>query len=87
MPEPIKIENIVEVIEFDIEGKTYTVPLATGLLRSELEKLTTQDALADFFRQQIGAEVWDKLVTGAQRKISDAWSKASQEASGVKVGE
>ena len=87
MPEPIKIENVVETIEFSIFDKVYTVPLATGLLRPELEKLTTQDALADFFRKHIGAEVWDKLVTGAQKQISDAWSKASEEASGVKVGE
>ena len=83
----IKIENVVETIEFEIDDKTYTVPLATGLKRDELEKLTTQEALADFFRTHIGAEIWDNLTTGAQNQIAKAWNDESEKASGVKVGE
>lgn len=83
----IKIQNIVEVIEFEIDGKTYKVPLATGLKRPELEKLTTQDALTEFFKKHIGAEIWDDLTTGAQNQIAKAWNDESEKASGVKVGE
>lgn len=86
MPTPIKIENVVEVIEYDIGGKIYKVPLATGLKRDELVKLDTEDALAEFFRKHIGAEVWDALLTGAQNQIARAWNDASKEASGVEVG-
>ena len=82
-----KIENVVEVIEYEIDGKTYTVPLATGLKRDELEKLTTQDALAAFFKKHIGADIWDDLTTGAQNQIAKAWTDESEKASGVKVGE
>lgn len=83
----IKIQNIVEVIEFEIDGKTYKVPLATGLKRPELEKLTTQAALAEFFKKHIGAEIWDDLTTGAQNQIAKAWTDESEKVSGVKVGE
>ena len=86
MPNPIKIENVVEVIEYDIDGKVYKVPLATGLKRDELTKLTDEKALADFFRKHIGAEIWDNLLTGAQNQIARAWNDASEKASGVEVG-
>lgn len=82
-----KIENVIETIEFEIDGKVYTVPLATGLKRNELEMLTTQDALMNFFREHIGADVWDDLKTGAQNQIARAWSDESEKASGVKAGE
>lgn len=87
MPNPIKIDNAVEIIEFEIDGKIYKVPLATGLKRDELTKLTTQEALADFFKKHIGAEIWDDLTTGAQNQIAKAWNDESERASGVKVGE
>lgn len=86
MPTPIKIENVVEVIEFDIDGKVYKVPLATGIKRDELKKLTSEDALADFFRKHFTAAVWDNLLTGAQNQIARAWNEESEKASGVEVG-
>lgn len=86
MPTPIKIQNTVDVIEFEINGKVYKVPLATGLKRDELEKLTTGEALSEFFKKHLGAEVWDNLLTGAQNQIANAWSAESEKASGVDVG-
>ena len=87
MPNPIKIENTKEVIEFEIFGKVYSVPLATGLERSELEGLKTQNDLENFFREHIGAEVWDKLLVGAQNQIAKAWDTENRKASGLSTGE
>lgn len=87
MPNPIKIENTRDVIEFEIEKKVYSVPLATGMQRSELEKLDTQKALEDFFREHLGAEVWDGLTVGAQNQIAQAWAKENERASGLNMGE
>ena len=87
MPNPIKIENTKDVIDFEIFGKVYSVPLATGLERPDLEKLQTQKDLENYFREQIGAEVWDKLLVGAQNQIAAAWDKANREASGLSTGE
>ena len=82
MPNPIKIENTKDVIEFEIEGAVYSVPLATGLKRSELEKLDTQKALEDFFRLHIGSDLWDGLTVGAQNQIAQAWAKENEHVSG-----
>lgn len=87
MPNPIKIENTRDVIEFEIEKKVYSVPLATGMKRKELEKLDTQKALEDFFRAHLGAEVWDALTVGAQNQIAQAWAKENEQASGLNMGE
>lgn len=87
MPNPIKIENTRDVIEFEIEKKVYSVPLATGMKRDELKKLDTQDALESFFRKHLGASVWDALTVGAQNQIAQAWAKENERASGLKLGE
>lgn len=87
MPNPIKIENTKDVIEFEIEAKVYSVPLATGMHRDELKKLDTQDALEDFFREHLGAKVWDGLTVGAQNQIAQAWAKENERASGLTLGE
>lgn len=85
MPNPIKIENTKDVIEFEIFGKVYKVPLATGLTRPELEKLDSQNALEEFFKKHI--DVWDRLLVGAQNQIAKAWSEENEKASGLTLGE
>lgn len=87
MPNPIKIENTRDVIEFEIEGKIYKVPLATGMKRQELEKLDTQKALEDFFGKHLGADLWNGLTVGAQNQIAQAWAKENERASGLSLGE
>lgn len=87
MPTPIKIQNTVDVIEFEINGKVYTVPLATGMKREELEKLNTETALMDFFAEHLGADLWNGLTVGAQNQIARAWADENQKVSGVSVGE
>ena len=87
MPNPIKIQNIVELIEFEIDEKVYKVPLATGMKRDELEKLNTQEALENFFRKHLGEDVWDGLTVGAQNQIAKAWADENKRATGVSVGE
>lgn len=87
MPNPIKIENTKDFIEFEIYEKVYKVPLATGMLRTELEKLSTQKALEEFFRKCLGAEIWDGLTVGAQNQVAQAWAKENEKASGLKMGE
>jgi len=87
MPNPIKITDTKDVIEFEIGKNVYTVPLATGMKRPELEKLDTQKALEDFFRKHLGADVWDELTVGAQNQIAQAWAKENERASGLTLGE
>lgn len=87
MPTPVKIENTKDVIEFEIGTKVYKVPLATGLLRADLEKLNTQKALEEFFRKHLGAKVWDGLTVGAQNQVAQAWAKANEKTSGIPSGE
>ena len=87
MPNPIKIENTRDIIEFEIEGKIYKVPLATGLQRSELKKLNTEDNMEEFFSKYLGKEVWNGLTVGAQNQIAQAWAKEAEKASGLKLGE
>lgn len=87
MPTPIKIENTKDIIEFEIDGAVYKVPLATGMHRSELEKLDTQKALEDFFRLHLGADIWDGLTVGAQNQVAQAWAKENEKISGMTTGE
>lgn len=87
MPNPIKIENTRDVIEFEIGEKIYKVPLATGMKRQELEKLDTQKALEDFFAKHLGADLWNGLTVGAQNQIAQAWAKENERASGLSLGE
>ena len=87
MPNPIKIENTKDIIEFDIEGKIYKVPLATGLTRSELKKLNTEDNMEEFFSKYLGKDVWNGLTVGAQNQIAQAWAKEAEKSSGLSLGE
>ena len=87
MPNPIKIENTRDIIEFELDGKIYKVPLATGMKRSELEKLDTQKALEGFFAKHFGEDVWNGLTVGAQNQIAQAWAKENEKASGLSLGE
>ena len=87
MPNPIKIENTRDIIEFELDSKIYKVPLATGMKRSELEKLDTQKALEGFFAKHFGEDVWNGLTVGAQNQIAQAWAKENENASGLSLGE
>lgn len=87
MPNPIKIENTRDIIEFELDSKIYKVPLATGMKRSELEKLDTQKALEGFFAKHFGEDVWNGLTVGAQNQIAQAWAKENEKASGLSLGE
>ena len=87
MPNPIKIEDTRDIIEFQIGDNVYKVPLATGMKRPELEKLDTQKALEDFFRKHSGANVWDNLTVGSQNRIAQAWAEENKKASGLSLGE
>ena len=88
MPNTLKLDrNTVKVLEVEIEGKIYKIPLGTSLKRKELEKLSNDAEAQKFFETHLGKELWNDLTVGEQRQISQAWSEATQEDSGVKPGE
>lgn len=87
MPELIKLnKKRVEVLKVEIEGKVYSIPLGTSLKRKELAKLDKQDEVIKFFEKYLTKAVVDELTMGDLKQIIEAWSKATQEASGIKLG-
>lgn len=85
----LKLErNKVKVLEIDIEGKIYKVPLGTMLKRDELLKLQGDEASNAFFEKYIGKALWNDLNVGEQRQIANAWSEATRKDSdGMEPGE
>lgn len=76
-----------EVLVVNIEDKKFSIPLGTSLKRKELAKLNKDEEVMKFFEKHLGAEVMDDLTVGEIKSIIDAWTKATQEASGVSLGE
>ena len=88
MPNTLKLErNKVEVLEVEIEGKIYKIPLGTQLKRKDLANLKSEDAVIEFFEKYLGKELMDDLTIGELKTIINAWSEATQKSGGVTVGE
>ena len=87
MPELNLTRKEIEVLKVNIEEKSYSRPLGTSLKRSELAKLKTEDEVMKFFEKYLGKDLMEDLTIGEIKAIITAWSKATEEASGVKLGE
>ena len=87
MPELTLNRKETEVLVVNIEGKSYSIPLGTSLKRKQLAKLNKEDEVMKFFEEYLGKDVMDDLTIGEIKEIITAWSKATEEASGVKLGE
>lgn len=77
----------VECLKVNIEDKSYMIPLGTALKRKELAKMDKEEEVMKFFEKHLGKELMDDLSIGELKQIIEAWSKATQEASGQKLGE
>lgn len=86
MPEITLNRKEIEVLKVNIEGKSYSIPLGTSLKRKELQGLGDEDAVMQFLAKYLGEDVLDDLNVGELKQIIDAWSKATEEASGVSLG-
>jgi len=86
MPELTLNRKEVEVLKVNIEGKSYSIPLGTSLKRKELQNLGNEEAVMEFLEKYLTKEVMDDLNVGELKQIIDAWSKATEEASGVSLG-
>ena len=86
MPEFTLNRKKTEVLKVNIEGKTYSIPLGTSLKRKELKDLANEDAAMEFLEKYLTKEVMDDLNIGELKQIIDAWSKATEEASGESLG-
>lgn len=75
----------VECLTVKIEDKTYNIPLGTSLKRKELAKLNKEDEVMNFFSRYI--DCFDDLSIGEIKQIVTAWSKATEDASGLTLGE
>lgn len=87
MPELNLTRKEIEVLKVNIEGKSYSIPLGTSLKRKDLAKLKTDDEVMKFFEKYLGKDLMEDLTIGEIKAIITAWSKATEEASGVKLGE
>ena len=88
MPNTLKLErNKKEVLEVEIEGKIYKVPLGTELKRKELAGMKKEENVMKFFEEHLGKDLMDDLTVGELKQIITAWSDATQKASGVSLGE
>lgn len=77
----------VECLTVNIGEKAYNIPLGNSLKFKELKKLSNNDAVMAFFAEHLGGEVMDELTAGDLKQIIEAWSDATQKASGTKLGE
>ena len=77
----------VECLKVNIEDKSYMIPLGTSLKRKELAKMDKEEEVMKFFEKHLGKELMEDLSIGELKQIIEAWSKATQEASGQKLGE
>lgn len=77
----------VECLKVNIEDKSYMIPLGTSLKRKELAKMDKEEEVMKFFEKHLGKELMDDLSIGELKQIIEAWSKATQDASGQKLGE
>ena len=88
MPNTLKLErNKREVLEVEIEDKIYKIPLGTELKRKELAGMKKEENVMKFFEKHLGKELMDDLTVGELKQIINAWSEATQKASGVSLGE
>ena len=87
MPKLVLDKKEVEVLEVEIEGKTYNIPLGTELTRKQLTEMADEDKTMAFFEKYLGKNLMDRLKYGEISQIVHAWNDATEEASGLKMGE
>lgn len=87
MPELTLKKHEIECLTVKIGDSAYNIPLGNSLKFKELKKLSDNDEIIKFFEKYLGAEVMDELTAGDLKAIIEAWSDATQKASGAKMGE
>ena len=78
----------VQTLDVEFGDKTYKVPLADSLTMGELRALKDgdDDGFA-FFGRYLSDEVVSALTLEDFKELNAMWKKASQEASGIDLGE
>lgn len=83
---PTELKWNTEVIKVKIEGKEYSIPLATSLKVKEVKaliKLTKKDqdeqldGFIEFFKKYIPEQVIEDLPMSALNQLINAWSAAN----------
>ena len=88
MPKELTLKtNETEVLKINIGDKSYSIPLGMELTRKELAKLNKEEAVMEFFEKYLGKEVMEKLTINQIKQIITAWGEATEETSGVKLGD
>lgn len=87
MPELTLKKHEIECLTVKIGDKAYNIPLGNSLKFKELKKLKNEDEIVKFFEKYLSVEVMDELTAGDLKQIIEAWSDATQKASGAKLGE
>lgn len=87
MAEVILKKKQVEVLKVTIEDKTYSIPLGGSLPYKTLKKLKSEDGTFEFLQEYIPEEVIDDLTSNDIAEILRAWTKATEENTGLKSGE
>lgn len=82
-----------EFFVFELDGKTYKIPLATSMPVKDIEALSEAEGNGtgfvyqiDMLRKHMGKAVVDNLPSGVASDILKAWSEATQQ-TGASAGE
>lgn len=76
-----------QFITIDFDGTKFNLPLGGSVPFVTLQKMKSEDGIMEFLGKYIPAEVLETLTSDDVTQIFTAWSKATEEAQGVNVGE
>jgi hypothetical protein len=81
-------KKTVKTLKVNIGEEEYSIPLAGSLSIAELKALRsgTDDGFS-FFEKYIPADVINTLTLDEFKQLNDAWKQASEDTSGVDLGE
>ena len=80
-------KRTVKSLKVNIGDKSYSVPLSGSLTIAEAQDLKDNGDGFTFFEKYIPKNVVESLTMEEFRELSKAWKQASEEDSGVELGE
>lgn len=77
----------ISTLKVNIGEKSYDIPLAGSLTLDQIEAFKNGEDELAFFGKYIPNKVMKSLTTMEFKQLNDAWKQASEEETGVKLGE
>ncbi len=89
----ITIKAPDEVLKVNLGDKSFTIPLGSALPVEEILKLSKAkdkdrtEFMYNFLKKHIPEDIYNTLTIGALMQIFNAWTEATNEATGINPGE